>query len=275
MQRMSKQLLTRIISALVAVAILFVTVYSFQLTGMLWMSFFVAVTGSYEMARLMFSKQYPQFSKTLFVAIAMLSLSYFQYNLRISYVYLLFPLSFSLVAALSLIFHKQFANIEDILNYVAKFVLGLMYAVLLPLMIMWILQAQNGTVWFLCLLAVVFSGDIGAYTFGTLVGKTKIAPLLSPKKSLQGSFGGLLFSTIAAGLFSLFLPTVPLPILLMLGLFGGLLGQIGDFFESLVKRIAGVKDSGSIMPGHGGVLDRLDGVYFASPLFFIVIYYII
>jgi phosphatidate cytidylyltransferase len=272
---MSKQLTTRIISALVAVVILFVMVYFFQLTGILWMSFFVAVIGSYEMARLIFSNHYPQFSKTLFVAIAMMSLSYFQYNLRIGHVYLLFPLSFSLVSALSIIFHKQFTKIEDIFNYVAKFVLGLMYAVFLPLMIMWILQAQDGTIWFLCLLTVVFAGDIGAYTFGTLFGKTKIAPLLSPKKSLQGSLGGLLFSTLAAGLFSLLLPAIPLLILLMLGLFGGLLGQIGDFFESLIKRIAGVKDSGSIMPGHGGVLDRLDGVYFASPLFFIVIYYII
>jgi phosphatidate cytidylyltransferase len=272
---MPNQLATRIISALVAVAVLFCTVYFFHLKGVLWMSFFVSVVGSYEMSKLIFSNQYPKFSKTLFVAISMISLSYFQYYARIEFVYLLFPLTFTLVGALSIIFHKQFSKIEDIFSYVAKFVLGLMYAVFLPLMIMWILQANEGMIWFLCLLAVVFSGDIGAYAFGTLFGKIKIAPLLSPKKSLQGSIGGLLFSTMAAGLFSLLLPTVPLGILLMLGFFGGLLGQIGDFFESLIKRIAGVKDSGSIMPGHGGVLDRLDGVYFASPLFFIVLYYII
>ena len=272
---MPNQLITRIISAVIAIFILFFTVYFFQLQGVMWMSLFVAVIGSYEMSKLIFSNQYPKFSKTLFVSISILSLVFFQNNIQIQYVYLLFPLTFSLVAALSIIFHKQFSKIEDIFSYVAKFVLGLMYAVFLPLMILWILQAEGGIIWFLCLLTVVFAGDIGAYTFGTLFGKTKIAPLLSPKKSLQGGVGGLLFSTIAAGLFTSLLPAVPFGILLMLGFFGGLLGQIGDFFESLIKRIAGVKDSGSIMPGHGGVLDRLDGVYFASPLFFVVLYYII
>ncbi len=272
---MSNHLITRIISSVVAVVALFCIVYFFELKGILWMCFVISLIGSYEMSKLIFSNQYPKFSKTLFVTISTISMIFFKDYTRTGYVYLLFPLTFSLVAALSIIFHKQFTKIEDIFSYVAKFVLGLMYAVFLPLMIMWILQAENGIVWFLCLLAVVFSGDIGAYTFGTLFGKTKIAPLLSPQKSLQGSLGGLLFSTVAAGLFSLLLPAVPLVILLLLGFCGGLLGQIGDFFESLIKRIAGVKDSGSIMPGHGGVLDRLDGVYFASPLFFIVLYYII
>lgn len=272
---MSNQLVTRIFSAVIAVILLFAIVYLFSLNGIIWLSFFVAVMGSYEMSKLIFSNQYPKFSKTLFVSISLLSLFFFRHHDRFQYVYLLFPLTFSLVAALSIIFHKQFAKIEDIFSYVAKFVLGLIYSVFLPLMILWMIQVENGMVWFLCLLAVVFSGDIGAYTFGTLFGKTKIAPLLSPKKSLQGSFGGLLFSTAAAGLFSLLLPHVALPVLLVLGFFGGLLGQIGDFFESLIKRIAGVKDSGSIMPGHGGVLDRLDGVYFASPLFFVVVYYMI
>lgn len=272
---MPNQLITRTISAAVAIVILFITVYFFHLKGVMWMSLFVAVIGSYEMSKLIFSNKYPKFSKTLFVSISILSLIFFQNNVQIQFVYLLFPLTFSLVAALSIIFHKQFSKIEDIFIYVAKFILGLMFAVFFPLMIVWILQAADGMIWFLCLLAVVFSGDIGAYAFGTLFGKTKIAPLLSPKKSLQGCLGGLLFSTMTAGLFSLALPAAPLGILLTLGFFGGLLGQIGDFFESLIKRIAGVKDSGSIMPGHGGVLDRLDGVYFASPLFFVVLYYII
>jgi phosphatidate cytidylyltransferase len=123
------------------------------------------------------------------------------------------------------------------------------------------------------LLAVVFAGDIGAYIFGSIFGKTKIAPLLSPKKSLQGGIGGLLFSAMAAVGFSYFLPNTPVFVLFFCGLLGGLLGQVGDFFESLVKRVAGVKDSGSIMPGHGGVLDRLDGVLLAAPLFYVISQY--
>lgn len=268
-------LTTRIISAVVAVLVLFCVVYFFQMPGILWLCFGVAIMGSYEMSRLIFSNQYPKFSKTLFVLISVLSFAYFQNLDRLQSVYWLFPFTFSLVASLSILFHTQFAKIEDIFSYVAKFVVGLMYSVGLPLMIVWLLQSPNGLLWFLCLLAVVFSGDIGAYLFGTLFGKTKIAPLLSPKKSLQGSIGGLLFSSLAGLAFSYIIPEVNVATMLSLGFCAGALGQIGDFFESLIKRIAGVKDSGSIMPGHGGVLDRLDGVYFASPLFFFAVNYII
>ena len=74
-----------------------------------------------------------------------------------------------------------------------------------------------------------------------------------------------------AFLFSVYLlPQVPVQILIVSGVLGGILGQIGDLFESLIKRISGVKDSGSIMPGHGGVLDRIDGVLLAAPLVYLL-----
>ena len=98
--------------------------------------------------------------------------------------------------------------------------------------------------------------------------KNTVAPALSPKKTIQGAAGGLLFSLVMALAFKYYLPATPFYVLAVCGLLGGTLAQIGDFFESLIKRVSGVKDSGSIMPGHGGVLDRLDGVLFAAPLFY-------
>jgi phosphatidate cytidylyltransferase len=116
-------------------------------------------------------------------------------------------------------------------------------------------------------LAVVFSGDTCAYLVGVLFGKTKILPLVSPKKSLQGSLGGLLGSTLAAVVCWKFMfQDKDLDNLVVLAFVSGFIAQFGDFFESLLKRVADVKDSGSIMPGHGGVLDRIDGVLFASPV---------
>lgn len=151
--------------------------------------------------------------------------------------------------------------------------MGLIYTCFLPATVVWIIQTNNGIEWFFCLLAVVFAGDIGAYTFGVRFGTIKIAPVLSPNKSLQGAVGGLLFSTGIAACFQFVLPNTPIIILLGCGLLGGILGQLGDFFESLIKRVSDVKDSGSIMPGHGGVLDRLDGVLLAAPLFYIAATY--
>lgn len=128
------------------------------------------------------------------------------------------------------------------------------------------------------LMAAVFLipmlGDVGAYFSGYLFGKTKLCPEVSPKKTVEGAIGGLLASVLAAALVygcgtltRNALP--PLWHFLLLGLAGGVVGQLGDLFASLVKRHAGVKDYGRVFPGHGGVMDRLDSVLFVSVLVFL------
>lgn len=176
--------------------------------------------------------------------------------------------AFVALASIGVFFHKTFKDLDQVLSFVAKSSLGLIYVGLLPATVAWTIQTNNGIEWFLCLLGVVFAGDIGAYVFGITIGKTTVAPALSPKKTVQGAAGGLMFSLITAIAFKFFIPATPLYVLAICGLLGGILAQTGDFFESLIKRVSGVKDSGSIMPGHGGVLDRLDGVLFAAPLFY-------
>lgn len=268
-----KNLSSRIISAIIALAVLFIAIYFGRENGVYVLVFLVVFRGSFEAARLFFDSTYPKFVKSLFVFLSMAIFSIIAQESFRSLAGLALIFTFVLVTSIGILFHKKFKDPDQILTFIAKYGVGLVYTCLLPACVAWTLQTNNGLEWFLCLLTVVFAGDIGAYIFGVTMGKTKIAPLLSPNKSLQGAIGGLLFSTVGAMVFSLAMPNTPFYIFPFCGFFGGLFGQIGDFFESALKRVSGVKDSGSIMPGHGGVLDRLDGVLLSAPLFFVAATY--
>ncbi|MEE9180862.1 MAG: phosphatidate cytidylyltransferase, partial [Vicinamibacteria bacterium] len=105
-----------------------------------------------------------------------------------------------------------------------------------------------------------------AYYVGKSFGKRRLSPALSPKKTVEGLIGGVIVSVAAAIVVArLLLPHVGLLHAALLGAVLALLGVVGDLFQSLLKRGAEVKDSGNLMPGHGGVLDRLDSLYFSAP----------
>ena len=124
---------------------------------------------------------------------------------------------------------------------------------------------------FLLMLTVMVS-DTAQYYTGRLFGRRLLAPAVSPKKTVEGAIGGFVFGTLlmtAVGHW--WLPGVPLPILAALGATVVALGIVGDLFESMLKRSAGVKDSSALIPGHGGVLDRIDALLFAAPVYYIVL----
>lgn len=117
--------------------------------------------------------------------------------------------------------------------------------------------------------AMVVFADTGAYYTGRLIGKHKLAPRVSPGKTIEGAVGGLI-AAIGAGPLSrlLFFQEIPIVHALLLGALIGVIGPIGDLAESMLKRGAGVKDSGTLLPGHGGVLDRVDSILFCAPLLY-------
>jgi phosphatidate cytidylyltransferase len=117
----------------------------------------------------------------------------------------------------------------------------------------------------LFVLVITWVGDTAAYFVGRAIGKHKLAPVLSPNKSWEGSIASILGALLVAVLFSKWL-SVPLPHLLAMAVVGNVAGQAGDLLESAYKRSAGVKDSGSLLPGHGGVLDRIDALILAIPV---------
>lgn len=129
-------------------------------------------------------------------------------------------------------------------------------------------QMPHGGRWLLLLLTTVWFGDTGAYFIGKTFGRHKLAPLVSPNKTWEGAIGGLFASMGAGALATLYVPDLPLMVALPLSALLGMMGQFGDLAESLVKRAYNVKDSGTLIPGHGGVWDRIDAVIFAAPILF-------
>jgi phosphatidate cytidylyltransferase len=129
-------------------------------------------------------------------------------------------------------------------------------------------RADAGMWLVLYLLLIVWATDIGAYFTGRKFGRNKLAPAISPGKTWEGLGGGMLMAALVGGLSAGFTP-FPITVFMcavMAFILGGV-SQMGDLFESWVKRRAGVKDSGTLIPGHGGLLDRIDGLTFTVPLF--------
>lgn len=120
---------------------------------------------------------------------------------------------------------------------------------------------------------IPLSGDTAAYFMGKMYGRSKLCPAVSPNKTVEGAVAGWLASVAFAaatwGVFTLFSPAPPFWHGMVLGAVSGLAGQLGDLFASLVKRHCGVKDFGTIFPGHGGMMDRLDSVYWATVVVYV------
>jgi phosphatidate cytidylyltransferase len=162
---------------------------------------------------------------------------------------------------------------------ISKSLLGPVYVGIPLAMLIYIdRHYASGDIWVLFLVTVIFSGDTGAFYCGKAFGRHKLYEAVSPKKTWEGAFGGLVGSLVGALLFLYILAALfkvdlhPFdPSIIILALSLSALGQIGDLTQSMLKRNHGVKDAGIILPGHGGVLDRLDALLFAIPLLYIYI----
>lgn len=179
-------------------------------------------------------------------------------------------LLFFLVATLLLLTLMYLFNLGPLDQMIFRLgwqTLGLIYLPLLLGHLVLLRQLPDGRGWVFLVLFAVMACDSLAYFVGSSFGKHKLYPAVSPKKSVEGSLGGLVGSCLGVWLAAvLFLPTFGTGHVILVGVLLGVVGQVGDLFESLLKRACGVKDSGGIFPGHGGILDRLDSLLFAFPL---------
>ena len=134
------------------------------------------------------------------------------------------------------------------------------------------LGLPSGAAWVFGVMAITWIQDTFAYFVGKRFGRTKLAPAISPKKTWEGAAGGLLGAVVGA-IAAVYVFCLPLAIwqAVLLGLVGGVVGPLGDLSESLMKRQLGIKDAGTLIPGHGGILDRADSLLFTAP----VLYYVI
>jgi phosphatidate cytidylyltransferase len=163
----------------------------------------------------------------------------------------------------------------DILS-VAKVIFGMIYIPFLMSHLILLRMLEKGIIWVLFVLVLAFAGDITALYVGKYFGKHKLIPLVSPGKTVEGTIGLVLGSTMACLIFSYFLlPKVSLIHIAILAFVGSIIGQLGDLCESAIKRNYGLKDASSLLPGHGGLLDRMDCLIFITPVVYYYRIYII
>lgn len=192
---------------------------------------------------------------------------------------LIFPLAFFIhyqfIIAL-LFFYLLFCYFYYLIYYPKYSPLDLSFTLLGVIYICWgffhllLLRNINEGFWLVIyVFVIVWSTDTGAYFTGIYLGKHKLAPLISPKKTWEGFCGGLVSSVLIAYIFSNSIPDLSLTIQKILFYISpavSIAGQLGDLFESSLKRFAQIKDSGKIIPGHGGILDRFDSALWAAPV---------
>jgi len=179
---------------------------------------------------------------------------------------------FGITASIIIIFLRALfshINLKNLNISISGTLLGIIYIPLALSHFILINKMDNGGKLILFLLFIIWACDIGAYYFGTYLGKHLLCPNISPKKTIEGSIGGIISSIIVAQLIRPFWwPSLSYLSCLVLSFCISVVAECSDLSESILKRSAGVKDSGSIIPGHGGLLDRIDSLLFAAPMFY-------
>ena len=167
----------------------------------------------------------------------------------------------------SLLFLFRIRTIDSAASEIAFALLAFLYIPFLLMHMVLLRQTTFGIQWLFVIMLIVMTNDSAAYYTGSAFGKHRLYLLVSPKKSIEGAVGGLMGSLCGTFLAKFtFFPQLSFVDVVVTALVVGMVGQTGDLFESLLKRSFGVKDSGTIIPGHGGVLDRLDSILFAAPI---------
>ena len=176
------------------------------------------------------------------------------------------PFFVIVLAILSALFMATSKDLSSTVAHMGMALFGILFIGFLLAYVSLVRNMTDGRLWVLFLITTVWAGDISAFLGGSLFGKHKLYPKISPKKTFEGLGGAIVGSIIVALAFSwLFIPNLKRGSCTLLAIGLGVLGQLGDFTESMLKRSAQVKDSGTLIPGHGGMLDRLDSFLFSAP----------
>jgi phosphatidate cytidylyltransferase len=270
-------LLTRIIIAIIFIPFILYISYS---GGLAFMSFVILLIffGLIEFSSILRLKNI-SILRTLFILSGILiGISVYYFDVRFIPIILLVGIFIS--GLYQLVKNKFNFAIENL----SSFLFGLIYVSVFFSFLILIrefpkvlgLEYQLGGLWVIFIFFCLWLSDTLAYFIGTPFGKHKILPEVSPKKSWEGSMGGMAGAILAA-IFSkiIFLKEIPFNQLLFLSILISIFGQLGDFVESSFKRSANLKDSSRIIPGHGGILDRFDSLLFTAPLVYFYLKFIL
>jgi phosphatidate cytidylyltransferase len=255
----------RVITTIVILPILIAVIWF----GKLWIVLLVAAigaAGSFEFYRLdQNGKLIPLHYFGIITVITVVMLPYFVPNITVIHI-----LSSAIVVSLIWLLFTGLR--EQAFNRWTWTIAGILYPGFMLTYWINIRNIEFGRSYVFWLISIIIINDVASYFVGKALGKHSLAPVISPRKTWEGAIGGLIFSVIASVVFG-FVFTLPLNYwqLVILGLMASIIAQTGDLVESLLKRNKSVKDSGNILPGHGGILDRIDSYLLTA----VVVYYII
>jgi len=186
------------------------------------------------------------------------------------------PFLVIILLILSALFMVTSKDLSSTISKIGIALFGILFIGFLLAYVSLVRNMPNGKPWVLFLIITVWAGDISALLSGSFLGRHKLYPKISPNKTFEGLAGAIVGSIIVALAFSwLFIPNLKGGVCALLAMGLGILGQLGDFTESMVKRSAQVKDSGTLIPGHGGMLDRLDSFLFSAPFLYYSLLYLL
>lgn len=252
-----KELLVRTLSGAVLVAVIIACVFISPWTC--WaLALFIVGMGTFEMSRLMQIKSRWQvvFGELIALgAFAATSLGMLSATPLSSLVFVLPMLPFLLAL---------FSTTDDFKS-IAAFDFGSVILLSFPCFFMVWLHEVYSPKMLMLVFVLLWANDTFAYLTGRLLGKHKLFVRISPGKTIEGSVGGLLLTLVGVIIFSHYVDWLPMKTAIGMGLIAVVFGTLGDLCESMLKRQAGVKDSGRLIPGHGGILDRFDSLLFALP----------
>ena len=249
-----RELLTRTLSGVVLVALIIVCVL-FSFWSLTALALFIVIIGTYEMSRLQHvdAMWHVVFGELMVVGFFL--------------AYLFFP-ALSPVFIMAPFLLALFSKTCDFKS-IASFTFGSIAFLSFPCALMARMHQTFGPEMVLLVFVLLWANDVFAYLTGKLLGKHKLFSRISPGKTIEGSIGGLVFTVIAMAIFAHYAEWLPIATGIGMAAIAVVFGSLGDLCESMLKHQAGVKDSGKLIPGHGGVLDRFDSVMFSVPFIFV------
>jgi phosphatidate cytidylyltransferase len=251
---------TRLLSALIGISAIFLIIYA---GGIFWQGFvlLLGLIAYYEYLQMMGKNQYKPLMIPGYLLLLFMLFSYYAEQW-------LYPGIFILIIIFvinSVLKYPQITVIDIGLSFFGAFFIGFLFSFAMRMT-----EFQNESLVILLALLLTWASDTGGYFGGRFFGKHKLAPLLSPNKTWEGAIGSIVLTTITAILFFLLteMETDFWAYVILLGILASISAQFGDLFISGMKRFFAVKDTGRIIPGHGGILDRFDSFLLVAPLVF-------
>jgi len=269
--RPTTELTKRVITALLGVALILGLIIFGGWIGIFIVTLVISIGMIHEVAEMLLTLPQDHVEKrsvligaTWFAVLAEMVMPRIQFDLLVFVFLVLF--AYYLFTAVRHVEHDEFLQHFKELMYS---VFGILYVAFLPLYLPLIHASRDGVHWTILFLFIVWAGDSGAYFAGKKFGKVKLYPLISPKKTREGALGGLAAGVMMALFYKIFLfHSMSWGAVLIVPILVGTVAQVGDLCESFLKRAFDKKDSGSILPGHGGFLDRFDAMVFSLPVMY-------